>query len=850
MPRRALSILFTACLLTATIARANTAPAANREEVRKKLDAFFAHTDDKTPAALAAISKSPKMLKAIDEQIASMSDADIAEFQKLMNEVPDWQNAPQAMAKMLTPAGMKTIEKASADFTKRAPEAEKTRTNIATLATVLKMLPDEKLKELGVTRAMLDSLESGLNEISPLQAGILEQQVRKSAGLQGKADAAMAALPPALQKGAEALAKHGVLTALDKVELEKYRASVTDVLRRINALPDETKKQFKVGDIGSQIAQIDRVTPEVLFMLREETPSDSIGALSDNVTMLEEASKLTPADKEALEQFRHEFADTFAQMQPDHPDAKLQKQIAGLSTTDLWIVKKRFPNVEEMHVELPAVAQAIQDPDFARRLASVKQANPDPSAVASLETFRQQALTYVDAVVHDPDVTPELAAQAKEAIHAAPLPELELFRSVTAKLPATTTSAERLRIITNLNHVSFNCVFTIVTPDPLPNIPIDLSFICNPIASAINTVIDGIGTAITAATDAINSTINAVQTALQSAITAVTDTVNSIVTGLVNTATQIWNFVQTIPNLAWGAIKTAFNAVLDLPLPGLNGLTMRQITSGGVSQIVPALQQALNTGESFWNSLNGTLPQIPCPPAGFSTPFGTVGSDDAAAKYNHYAFFLDKIFGLIPSDVFSVEVKIPAQVLYAGWQYLGVCLQEAAAKSDADAADTLATNRYNTITGDLTALASQNNGNTLSLMNALNANFNSLSNLTSTDDANLTSLINSKTLDLKSNDNQKFEDARKLALRMAIELDLLAGDSGALAMFQLPQANGGYLDMVRDIVDQDINQTLASGQTVGQAQKFFTDALSSMTDGKFKAAFKLFQKAYTEITKQ
>ncbi|HEY6843407.1 MAG TPA: hypothetical protein VI391_04510, partial [Thermoanaerobaculia bacterium] len=83
---RIIGLLFAALLFPATLTFANTAPAANREEVRKKLDAFFAHMDDKSPDALKRISRSPQTLEQIDQRIASMSDADVAEFQKLMNE--------------------------------------------------------------------------------------------------------------------------------------------------------------------------------------------------------------------------------------------------------------------------------------------------------------------------------------------------------------------------------------------------------------------------------------------------------------------------------------------------------------------------------------------------------------------------------------------------------------------------------------------------------------------------------------------------------------------------------------------------------------------------------------------
>jgi len=273
---------------------------------------------------------------------------------------------------------------------------------------------------------------------------------------------------------------------------------------------------------------------------------------------------------------------------------------------------------------------------------------------------------------------------------------------------------------------------------------------------------------------------------------------------------------------------------------------LRTLIAGGLKQVVPALQNALSLGEGFWNSLNDTLPLIPCPPDGFSTPFGTVGTGDAVTKYNRYAFFLDKIFGLIPSDVFSLEVKIPAQVLYAAWQYLGVCLTDAAAARDSAQTD----KRWADLTTSITNLGNQSGNNTLTLIAAISGSFASLTTLTTNDDAALTTLINNKSTDLKTNDNQKFEDARQLNLRLAIELNLQTDEAHALAMFQLPQADGGYLEVVQKVVNDDINGVLASGQTAGNAQRFFADALTAISQGKFKLAFKNFQHAYSELTKQ
>ncbi len=122
--------------------------------------------------------------------------------------------------------------------------------------------------------------------------------------------------------------------------------------------------------------------------------------------------------------------------------------------------------------------------------------------------------------------------------------------------------------------------------------------------------------------------------------------------------------------------------------------------------------------------------------------------------------------------------------------------------------------------------------------------------LVNTQSSNLTNLVDNKTGEVEGLINQKTDDARQLDLRLQIELNLAAGEGNALAMFELPEANGGYLEMARDIVDNEISSLLAAGLPIGQAQKLFNDALSWIAGGRFKDAYDSLQKAHNELTKK
>jgi hypothetical protein len=88
-----------------------------------------------------------------------------------------------------------------------------------------------------------------------------------------------------------------------------------------------------------------------------------------------------------------------------------------------------------------------------------------------------------------------------------------------------------------------------------------------------------------------------------------------------------------------------------------------------------------------------------------------------------------------------------------------------------------------------------------------------------------------------------------LNMRAQIEADLLRNGTAAMALFALPTSVGGYLETARDIVSSTITRTLASGQSVGQAQAFFAAGQAAYAAHQWKLAYTQYQKAYFEATK-
>ena len=87
---------------------------------------------------------------------------------------------------------------------------------------------------------------------------------------------------------------------------------------------------------------------------------------------------------------------------------------------------------------------------------------------------------------------------------------------------------------------------------------------------------------------------------------------------------------------------------------------------------------------------------------------------------------------------------------------------------------------------------------------------------------------------------------RELDLRLKIEQSLAAGQN--IGLFELPQAKGGYLELVRSIVVDTINKMLAAGLSVGTASKSLTTGDGFVATGQYKSAYGYYASAYQAAT--
>jgi hypothetical protein len=877
-------------MLLALNAAANVVPAkpsapSSTEEVRKQLAAFLAG------GGVGDMKKSPGTLQAVQKRIGAMSDDELAEFKKFIADTPNWRNMPQTMAAAIPPDVLKILERAGADFTARVPAAERMREDIRTLTTVLRMLPDAKLAELGIDRQMLDSLDGTFAELSPLQAAMLQKQITETSGWNAASASAMAALPQAMRQGALALAKHGPLTDEDRKELEQFRTELVDLLGKVNDLRASMAPSAVAEPLQQRIDHIAAARPEVLFMIRLQLPAEKLVALRQNVAILDRVAHLTDRERAALETFRADVVDMFTGLRPaGTSDDVLRDKFAQLSSEQLLMLKDKLAAVPAWKETLPLYHRAMSAPGFAARIAAVRGPAPDAGRLSELRAFRAQALQYIQAAAGEEGVDATLVQRASTVVADADPARLELFRSLAAQMDGM-SPGERLKVIANLN---LDCTIDFGS---LGDISFD--FICNPIedlyeklfgraeetfclggvcqtlpgkVGMIDKVDDIVGTV-----GDVYDKVKDIPTKL-SEIKGYVDDIDNIY-GKVNEIMGYVNDIDDIPGLAWDAIEAALNQLLDVNIR--SGISLRDVlNTNSIGAAVSAVRTILRMESDTWWTNIGivALPSIPCPSRDTLTPFGKVGSDETVLKYNRYKFFIDKIIELIPDTEPSLAIKVAAHTAYTAYELLGVCLEEAAeerASEDQKKAEeenaALLEGRHTSLTSGIGGVSSQvatttsalsvqltnsynalvigGNAQTNILSSAITAAGAALSNQLTSSTTQLSSQLTSSTTQLSNEIDAEAKEQRALDLRLQIELNLQAGEGKGLVMFQLPAIQNGYLELVRDIVNNAMTTMLAAGQSINQAQKYFNDAQAAISQGRYKEAFKFLQTAYQNVAK-
>lgn len=239
------------------------------------------------------------------------------------------------------------------------------------------------------------------------------------------------------------------------------------------------------------------------------------------------------------------------------------------------------------------------------------------------------------------------------------------------------------------------------------------------------------------------------------------------------------------------------------------------------------------------------------------------------------ALAADFILEVVPTDLISIPVRIAAVVIWAvpqgvlrGFEHL---YNIASACDDADHQALVAQNldvKVSTLATQTSVNTLITNLNTLSTLvnsrldvavstrasqtsvNTLLTNVNNLQDSVTVFHNEFTAnaiVVNNK-LDAANTklDNLAItvSDQGALNLRIHIEDDLADPGNHPLALFGVPEANGGYLNLTRSIVADTIAKMQATGQGVGNAQAFLAAGDAARAAGDYKGAYANYGKAY------
>jgi hypothetical protein len=102
-------------------------------------------------------------------------------------------------------------------------------------------------------------------------------------------------------------------------------------------------------------------------------------------------------------------------------------------------------------------------------------------------------------------------------------------------------------------------------------------------------------------------------------------------------------------------------------------------------------------------------------------------------------------------------------------------------------------------------------------------------------------------LSVQATDRGGFQE---LNLKLSVEAILQPGQTGRISTFQLPDAFGGKLELVREIVAGTILANQLAGQDIHRALSYFRAADGCFNNLDYKAAFSNYRLAYQEAVRE
>jgi hypothetical protein len=254
----------------------------------------------------------------------------------------------------------------------------------------------------------------------------------------------------------------------------------------------------------------------------------------------------------------------------------------------------------------------------------------------------------------------------------------------------------------------------------------------------------------------------------------------------------------------------------------------------------------LGLDDPDWEAIASTVAdniRIPCPPQGAVIPgFGPTGEIETSVQWAGTAGFLgNMVADVTPGDILtSVDLQAIAQVVNFPIQWLSRCLENAYDENYKTAQET----HRNLVETNLDVVAS-----TRASQTSVNVSLAATADIDS-DVAKVEGkldVIEAKADSMLTQQGDTIDylgEWKNAFLRQLIEADLFRQSNTRIALFQLPQSVGGYLEMVGAIVSDTIQKRASAGVSVRTASEQYSKGLAEFNRGNFKDAYSFYRTAY------
>jgi hypothetical protein len=531
----------------------------------------------------------------------------------------------------------------------------------------------------------------------------------------------------------------------------------------------------------------------------------------------------------------------------------LHARYAESTDEGLLLVRQRIARAPDWRHTVPAVLRAASSPTVTALVDGVLlDGSVDPGVLAKLISFREHLLYYFEELRHRGGPEAKRFAEAAQSLETANVVVLAVMHEVYVREANIAGAGESslyeladlqaaVEVLTPEVYLAAgllapNCSIPGITIPELCSPSIDIPYVgsiqvCLPSVSLPAIDLQFI-------CDAIFNPLDAALQAVEGVIDDITGVADSIATTLVDVVQNI----DQLPGLVGTVFETAFNAIID--------------ASGLGDYLDPAnLGNLLGIAGNFWESIP-TVPTPPCPADGTNIPlFGEAGESATASNYSRYLFVFDKILEMIPDTPISLTVKITAQVLYAGLQYLEICLEYTA-----DMRDDMETGVFRATVAAQFAVVQASIANLDAGLGSVQLGVDAQAAATSLALSDLDSKIASLQADIDGSSAQitdvgvavsdRLNETTQMLLRLEIEANLLESAGDHITSFVLPANFGGILEVVRQIVDETIQRNLAAGLDVHGAVAAFQQGDDWLAIDDYVNAYGQYSKAYREAVRK